>query len=76
MIKVKRMKPEDYGKTEATIVSCCGPGIGLPLLLITIGIWLVGRDLGWWKQSINLWGVLLVALGAYWLLQRIFIRKL
>lgn len=74
-VKVRKMGEEDFMKSGVRYWRhCCGPGIGIPLLLVLIGVWLIGRDLGWWTQSVNLWGVILLVVGVYWLLQRILYK--
>ncbi len=72
--KVRKMKGEDYPRFKGEFIRCCGPGIGFPLLLVLIGIWLIGRDLGWWHQAINIWGVILVTIGVYWLLKAVLYK--
>ena len=75
-VKARKADGEDYGpKIEARVWRCCTPGIGLPLLLILIGIWIIGKDLGWWESSINIWGVILVIMGAYWLLKAVLYNR-
>ncbi|RJQ16822.1 hypothetical protein C4573_02035 [Candidatus Woesearchaeota archaeon] len=48
------------------------PGIGFPLLIILIGLYLLGRSLGWIPENISVFAIIILIIGFVWLVARIF----
>jgi hypothetical protein len=51
-----------------------GPHIGLPLILLVIGIYWLGSDMKIWPVPFSIWPVLLIALASYWLIKGILYK--
>ncbi len=47
-----------------------GHGIGFPLLLLVIGIYWLGSELGIWPVNISIWPVILILVSLYWIIKR------
>lgn len=62
-------------ETKWQSFKCYKPGIGFPLVILLIGLYWLGRDLGWIETRISLWPIILIAIGLYWTLARLFCRK-
>lgn len=52
---------------------CC-TGIGFALIILVIGLFWLGRDLGYINTNVSIWAVLFIVLGLYWLLKGVFRR--
>ena len=50
-------------------------GLGFPLIVLVIGLFWLGKDMGWIKTNISFWAVLLIVLGVYWLLKAIMWKR-
>lgn len=48
-----------------------GPGFGLPIALILIGLFFLGKDIGWFEVEVSFWPILLIAIGAWLLVNRL-----
>ena len=46
-------------------------GIGVPLLVVLIGVYFLLKSLGYIQDSAIFWPVVIIAIGVYWLIQRI-----
>ena len=46
-------------------------GFTLPLVLLVIGVYFLGKDLGWFAGNVSFWPVLLVVIAGYWILKRL-----
>ena len=46
-------------------------GIGVPLLVVMIGIYYLLKALGYIQDSALFWPILIIAVGVYWLVLRI-----
>ncbi|MBD3312900.1 hypothetical protein GF345_00500 [Candidatus Woesearchaeota archaeon] len=44
-------------------------GMGLALVLFVIGLFWLGKDMGWIATKISIWPVLLIVLSLYWILK-------
>ncbi|MBU2476337.1 hypothetical protein KKG83_02595 [Candidatus Micrarchaeota archaeon] len=51
-----------------------GPHLGFPLILLVIGIYWLGSDMGIWPVPFSIWPVLLIALASYWLIKGIIYK--
>lgn len=66
--KSKRKPVKKEAPMAAKFVCRCGPGGKLlPLLLIVIGVFLLGRDLGWFRSGASIWSVVIILVGVFWL---------
>ena len=87
--KVRKMENKDWeefgDKIGATIENefkkhhksyvYTGPGIGFPLLILLIGIFLLASSQGWIPADISLWPILFIAFGLWVLVGRLWKRK-
>lgn len=48
-------------------------GFGFGVILVLIGVYLLGRDLGWWAEEISFWAVFFLVLGGYLIVKKIMI---
>ena len=46
-------------------------GLGIPLLLMVIGLYYLLRNLGYISENVPFWSIIFIVLGAYWLIQRL-----
>ncbi len=50
-------------------------GLGFPLLLIFLGIYFIGKDLGWWAMNgLSFWPVFIFVLGLFLLVKNLFLK--
>ena len=52
-----------------------GPSLGFPLILLVVGIYWLGSELGVWPVSFSIWPVLLIALAGYWLIKGLIYKR-
>ena len=77
MVKKKKTEKnwEEFGKTMGQAFSkkhvSHRHGIGFPLLLVLIGVYLLGRELGWFPTTISIWPFILIVIGSYWIILRL-----
>lgn len=50
------------------------PSIGLPLLVLVVGIYWLGSEMGVWPIPFSIWPVLFIVFGAYWLIKALINR--
>ncbi len=68
MVKKKKQKDwdkfgEEVGKRMVfRFGEYKGPSIGFPIVLILIGIYIIGKDFGWFP-AVSVWAVILIAFG-------------
>lgn len=46
-----------------------------PVLLIAIGLYLLGRDVGWFHIDSSLWSILIIILGLIWMFGTLDVRQ-
>ena len=46
-------------------------GFGIGVILVLIGIYLLGQDLGWWTEKVSFWAVFFLVLGGYLIIKKI-----
>lgn len=67
---------ENFGwKKMSWCMDSRGPSFGLPLLVLVIGIYWLGNDLGFWPVPFSIWSILFIVFGAYWLIKAIIWKK-
>jgi len=65
-------KKKDDMKSFAWSGRCSG--VGLPLILLIVGVYWLLKDLGYIQTNISIWPILLIVLGLYWIIGRIFCK--
>lgn len=48
-----------------------GPSLWLPILLIFVGFYYLGKHLGWFSETLPLWPIILIAVGLAMLVNRL-----
>ena len=52
--------------------NCKCHGVGLALILLVIGLFWLGKDMGWIDVKISIWPILLIVLALYWIVKAVW----
>ncbi len=71
----KEKEPNDFGWKKMYWNSNSNKlSLGLPLLILVIGLYWLGKDLGFWPSPVSIWTILFIVFGTYWLIKAVFFR--
>ena len=45
------------------------------LILLVVGVFWLGKDMGWIDVEISVWPILLIVLSAYWIIKGLFFKN-
>jgi hypothetical protein len=66
---MKKVNEKTWVKTWS-----CGAGIGLPLLVLVIGLYWLAKELGYFQTTISIWPIIFIVFGIYWIIKAIVAR--
>jgi hypothetical protein len=67
-----KMGKKMENKFKCRTFQCRFGGLFFPLLILAIGIYWLAIEMGWLTVELPFWPTVLIIIGAYWVISRIF----